>query len=515
MDRTDYAGSKKRVVILGGGFGGAYAAMALNKILPKDWEYTLIDRNNFLLFYPLLVEAGVGTIEPRHVVVPIRDFVRGRKSSLPALTAGLIFVTFTIIMISALTHDVLSLPMTIGLEIVLGLVTLFAMLGTAETSTNTGDFRMAEITAVDLEMQQVRFRMVGALAQSSLHYDHLIFGMGSVTKMPPVRGLAEHGYQLKSLADSISLRDRAIRLLELANTVDETEVRRALLRFVVVGANFTGIELAGEYQDFLTDAVRSYSNIDRDDVSVVVIELSDRILSAIDSDLADYARKHLEKRGLEIRTNLSVHEVNEDHVVLTDGSSIATYTCIWAAGIAPSPVLDRVEGLPRDRGWIQCDSDLRVRGHKNVWAVGDLAKIDDPNYRSPGATAQVAVRQGTHIARNIERLLEHEETLPFEYSPVGSLAALGCRTAVAKVFGIKVSGIFAWWLFRTVYLMKMPSWSRRVRIVLDWTTELFFRRDIVQLGVPRVNPSRPDLPVLEKPIETDQFAEHRAAVSDR
>lgn len=440
---------------MGGGFGGAYAAKTLNKVLPSDWEYTLIDRNNFLLFYPLLVEAGVGTIEPRHVVVPIRDFV----------------------------HD--------------------------------QDFRMAEITGVDVALQQVRYRMIGSLAQSSMHYDHLVLAMGSTTKMPPVKGLAEYGFQLKSLADSISLRDRAIRLLELANTIDDDEARRALLRVVVVGANFTGIELAGEYQDFLTDAYKSYSNISREDISVVIVELADRILTAIDADLADYARVHLERRGLKIYTKMSVTEVLEDRVVLTDGTSLSTYTCVWAAGIAPSPLLEKVDGLPRERGWIKCGADLRVHGFENVWAVGDIAKIDDPNHQSYGATAQNALREGTHVAQNIGRVLEGKATQPFVYNPVGSLAALGCRTAVAKVFGIKISGLFAWWLFRTVYLMKMPSWSRRIRIVMDWTTDLFFKRDIVQLGVPRINPSRPDLPVLEQPIESLDTNKHLEVVSDR
>jgi NADH dehydrogenase len=437
----DYAGSKKRVVILGGGFGGAYAAKTLNSVLPKDWEYTLIDRNNFLLFYPLLVEAGVGTIEPRHVVVPIRDFIRDQ------------------------------------------------------------DFRMAEVVSIDLAQQQVRYQMIGSIAQASMHYDHLILAMGSITKMPPVKGLAEHGFQLKSLADSISLRDRAIRLLELANTIEDSATKRALLRVVVVGANFTGIELAGEYQDFLTDAYKSYSNISRDDISVVVLELGERILTAIDPDLAEYASSHLKRRGLDIRTKMSVQEVLEDHVVLTDGSTLRTFTCIWAAGIAPSPLADKTDGLPRERGWIKCTPDLRVEGFDNVWSVGDLAKVDDPNHQSYGATAQNALREGVHVAKNIGRVLEDKATTPFVYNSVGSLAALGCRTAVAKVFGIKISGLFAWWLFRTVYLMKMPSWSRRIRIVMDWTTDLFFKRDIVQLGVPRINPSRPDLPVLERVLE--------------
>jgi len=232
-----------------------------------------------------------------------------------------------------------------------------------------------------------------------------------------------------------------------------------------------------------------------------VLELGDRILTAIDPELAEYAASHLKRRGLDIRTKTSVKEVSEDHVVLTNDERLDTYTCIWAAGIAPNPLLDKIDGLPREKGWIKCGTDLKVQGFDNVWAVGDIAKVDDPNHKNYGATAQNAVREGEHAARNIGRVLEHRAAIPFEYNPVGSLAALGCRTAVAKVFGIKVAGLFAWWLFRTVYLMKMPSWSRRIRIVMDWTTDLFFKRDIVQLGVPRINPSRPDLPALEKQYE--------------
>jgi len=436
MQETNFAGSEKKVVVLGGGFAGAYAARALKKNLPKGWTCTLIDRNNFLLFYPLLVEAGVGTIEPRHVVVPIRDFVRDQ------------------------------------------------------------DFRMGEVTGVDLSSQQVRFRIIGAETSTSLHYDHLVIGLGSVTKMPPVPGLAEYGFQIKSLADSISLRDRAVRLLELANTIDDENVRKALLRFVIVGANFTGIELAGEYHDFLTDARKSYSNIRREDISVVVLELSNRILSAIDEELAEYARKNLESRGLDLRTGVTAKEIYEECIVLTDGTKMPTYTCVWAAGIAPNPLLDEIDGLPRDKGWLKCGRNLRVDGIDNVWAIGDIAKVDDPNHQNYGATAQNAVREGAHVAYNICRVIRHEDPVAFDYNPVGSLAELGCRSAVAKVFGIKVSGLFAWWLFRTVYLMKMPSWSRRIRIVLDWTTDLFFKRDIVQLGVPRINPSRPEFPKI-------------------
>ena len=191
---------------------------------------------------------------------------------------------------------------------------------------------MAEITDVDIPGRHVRYRMIGSDIVESLPFDHLVIALGSVTKMPPVKGLEQFGFQLKSLADSISLRDRAVRLLELANTVEDAAVRKSLLRIAVVGANFTGIELAGEYQDFLTDAAKSYRNVAREDISLVVVEISPRILQAIDEDLAAYAAEHLKKCGLDIRTGTSVKEVCEDHVVLSDGSSLATYTCIWAAG---------------------------------------------------------------------------------------------------------------------------------------------------------------------------------------
>lgn len=445
MDRTDYAGSRQRVVILGGGFGGAYAAKRLAKTLPKGWEITLIDRNNFLLFYPLLVEAGVGSIEPRHVVVPIRHFAKDQ------------------------------------------------------------DFRMAEVVDVDLEQQQVRYRPIGSRTDSTLHYEHLVLALGSVTKMPPVPGLHEFGFQLKSLADSISLRDRAVRLLELANTVDDPAVRKALLRVVVVGSNFTGIELAGEYQDFLTDAHAAYRNVKRSDISVTVLEYADRILPALDEGLAKYAHDHLTHRGMDIRTKTSVTEVREQEVVLTTGEVLPTHTCVWAAGIAPNPLLDRIDGLPREsKGWIECEGTLRVKGLRNVWSVGDSAHVQTPDGTGYAATAQNATREGTVVADNIVRVIRNQEPEPFVYNPVGSLAALGCRTAVAKVFGINVAGFIAWWMYRTVYLGKMPSLSRKVRIVMDWTIDLFFHRDIVQLGVPRIDPRVTSIPLELRPAEKER-----------
>lgn len=422
---SGYAGERRRVVIIGGGFGGAYAAQHLSRALPRpDWEVTLLDRNNFLLFYPLLVEAGVGNLEPRHVVVPIRKFMP------------------------------------------------------------RGDFRMAEVTEIDLDSQAVYYRVPTRDAVERLRFDHLILAPGSATKFPPVPGLREHGFELKSLSDSISLRDRGIRHLEIASSIADPAERAAYLRVVVVGSNFSGIEFAGEYQDFLVDLARSYPNLRRDEIRVTVVEYANRVLPALDEDLAAYARKQLERRGLEIRTNTTLTRVAAESCTLTTGETLPTRTVVWCAGIAPSPLLERVRGLPRNRfGYIECEPTLRVAGRENVWAVGDSATVLGPDGKPYAATAQNASRQGTVAAENVVATIRGRPTRAFAFNPVGSLAALGCRTAVAKVFGFKLSGFLAWFLYRTVYLMKMPSWGRRVRIVLDWTVELFFRRDIAQIGL--------------------------------
>lgn len=418
------AGEKKRIVVIGGGFGGAYAAQFLAKQRLMDTEVVLIDRQNFLLFYPLLIEAGVGQLEPRHVTVPIRSFL-GKSAQ----------------------------------------------------------FLMAEVQHIDLVQQQVTLQ-VDALPSRTLHYDHLILAPGSVTRFPAIPGLAEHSFQLKSLQDSIEFRDRGIQLLEKANTIEDREDRAAVLRIVIVGSNFSGIELAGEYQEFLESQARNYPNIDPEDIQVVVIEYAGRILPAIDADLADFARKHLERRGLVIRTQCSLTDVQADQVTLTTGEVLRTQTTVWCAGIAPSPLLQLAPGLPlNDRGYIVCDPTTRVQGYENVWAVGDSAFIPDKDGQPYVATAQNASRQGPVAGRNVLHSIRHEPLVPFRFDSLGSLAAIGCRTAVARLMGIKLHGFPAWFMFRTIYLMKMPSWSRRVRIMIDWTLSLFFRQEPVQLGV--------------------------------
>jgi len=415
-----------RVVILGGGFAGAFCAQALERTAgARSLDVVMIDRNNYFVFTPLLVEAGTGAIEPRHAVVPLRDFL-------------------------------------------------------AATTLRT-----AEVRGVDLDARTVTYRVVGTAEDSTLTWDHLVVALGSVTRLPAVPGLDRHGFEMKSMRDAVALRDRAIQLLEQADATASAAARRALLHFVVVGANFSGVEVAGELLAFLQEAASRYRNVTGDDVRVTLVELAPRILPAIDADLAEYAAAKLRARGMAIRLATTVTALAPDHATLSSGERLATHTVIWCAGIAPNPMVASL-GLPCDeRGWVLAEPDLRVRGRADVWAIGDCAVNPDPRGGVYPETAQHAVRQAAHLARNLVRAVRGERTEPCVIHSPGSLVALGCRSAVARVFGVKLSGFVAWFLWRSVYLAKMPGWSRRVRVALDWSLALLFRRPIVQLGIHR------------------------------
>jgi NADH dehydrogenase len=411
---------KPSIVILGGGFSGAYCAQALEPEARKGRvDVTLIDRHNYFVFYPLLIEAGTGSLHPRHAVVSIRSF------------------------------------------------------------TGKCTFRMAEITGLDVAGRRIHYRIADTEIRDSIRYDHLVLALGSVTRVPPVPGLKEHGFQIKSLADAVALRDHAIQLLERADAVPDQ--RRALLHWVVAGGNFTGVEVAGEFQEFLRKACRNYPNLDPRDCRVTLVEIADRILPALDADLSDYAVAQMRKRGTEVLLNTSVQALDETGITLHDGRRLDTHTVIWCAGIAPNPLIADLPLPVDERGYMLCDPDLRVRGYRNIWAVGDSAV----NINSRGdvypATAQHATRQGVHLAKNLLRVTSGKEALPFEFRTLGSLTALGCRMGVAKIMGIKLSGFAAWFLWRTVYLLKMPGFGRKAAVAIDWALDLLFKKDFVQL----------------------------------
>ena len=427
----DSKSSRPRIVIRGSGFAGAYTAQALHTMRRRlDADVLMIDHHNYFVFYPLLVEAGTGSLEPRHTVVPIRDF------------------------------------------------------------TGDCEFRMARVRRVDVEARTVTYRLIGSEEDEAVRYDQLVLALGSVTRLPrEVLGLHKYGRQMKSLADAVSLRDWAIELLERANASPEASIRRALLRFVVVGGNFTGAEVAGEFDMFLKAATRRYPNLCREDCQICLIEIDDRILRPLGGDLSTYALHHLRKRGVDVRLESSVVEVHADHVTLVSNERLDTHTVIWCAGIEPNPLIKSIDVPTDERGYILCERDLRVKSFDDVWAIGDGAVNINAEGRAYPATAQHATRQGRHCAKNLFAVLEGRSTSPCDLADLGSLAGLGCRTGVARVFGFKFSGFLAWWLWRTVYWMKMPGLARKARLSLDWTLDLFFSRDFVQLGVHRATDS--------------------------
>lgn len=413
-----------RIVIIGGGFGGAFAAQHLLRKLQRDEaEVLLVDRNNYFVFHPFLVEAGTGSLPPQHAVVGLRAFTGAT-----------------------------------------GLV-------------------MGEFVGADFARRTVEIRPVGEERIRELPYDELVLALGSVASLPPVPGLREHALQVKGVADAVALRDHAIRLLEQADQCGDPELRRELLHFVVVGSSFTGVEVAGEFEVFLKRASRRYANVRRDDVKITLIDAADRILPALDAELAAFAEKALRDRGIDLLLGTTLHDVGPRHATLADGTRLAAATVIWCAGIAPNPVLAALD-LPADeQGWILCDPTLRVRGRDHLWAIGDCAVNPDPTGRPYPATAQAAVRQGKAVAENLLRVLRGQEPAACVIADRGSLVALGCRTGVARVGRFKLAGFAAWFLWRSVYLLKMPGWGRRLRVALEWTIDLVFGRDDVQLGL--------------------------------
>jgi NADH dehydrogenase len=418
--------SRKRIVIVGAGFAGAYCAARLQKKLRgrDDVEVLLIDRHNYFIFYPLLVEAGTGELQASHALVALRNFLR---------------------------------------------------------ATN---FVMANVTDVDFQKQEVRYR-IDPEHELTAGYDHLVLALGAVTRLPNVPGLKEYAYGMKSLAEALSLRDRAVQLLEDANACNDRAMCGPLLHFVVVGGNFTGVEVAGEFDAYLKEAARRYPNLREDDAKVTLVDRNERILSNMDEDLSRWSADHLRRRGLDLRLNDTVTEIGPDYVVFGDGTRALTHTVIWCAGIAPPPLFAQL-GVPVDHGWMVCEPNFRVQGHANVWGIGDCAINPDVHGNRFPATAQHAIQEGKQCADNLVRAIDGQPLLPGAFKNRGTLAAFGRHDAIAKVFRVKLTGFPAWFLWRSVYLMKMPGLGRKFRVALDWTIDLLFRAEYVEMGIDRI-----------------------------
>jgi len=422
------ARNRKRIVILGGGFGGSYLARELTrKRLGLDAEVVIIDRNNYFIFYPLLVEAGCGSIEPRHCVVPIREFAP------------------------------------------------------------KAELLMGEIQGLDPSARRVRFQLTGDDECRSIEYDHLVVALGSVTRVLPenvVSGVREHAFFMKHMSDAVAIRDRAVELLELANAIDDAEERRRLLHFVIVGGNVTGIEVVGELEVFVREASAQYHNIADEDITFSIYELNKRLLGVLPENLSRWATRCLADRRIRIHTETSVKQVHADHIVDSNGEKVACSTVIWTAGIAPSPVLKELDGLPLNKfGGLQCEADYRAVGTQDIWGLGDCASVPGRDGKPMPPLAQIAIRQAPQLAANIAAVEQGRPTKPGGVQLQGVLVPLGRHRGVAQLKGIRVHGFFAWAMWRAIYLLKTPRFGRRVSVLADWVLNAFFRKDYVQLGM--------------------------------
>jgi NADH dehydrogenase len=313
-----------------------------------------------------------------------------------------------------------------------------------------------------------------------LSYDHLLLALGSETSFFNLPGVEESALTMKSLGDAVLLRNQALALLEMASLVDDAVIRRTMLTFVVAGGGFAGVETVGALNDFVREAVRYYPNVTEKDMRVVLVHPSAVILPELGEDLGRFAQRKLADRGVEIRTETRVSGYSARGVEFKNGDAIPTRTLVWTAGVTPHSVLQTLP-FKKERNRIVVDETLEVIGFPGVWAVGDCASVPDlKTGKAQPPTAQHALREGRHCAKNIVATIRGKPAKLFSFTTLGQLAVIGRRTGVANILGVHVSGLVAWWLWRTIYLMKLPRFEKKVRVALSWTLDLFFPKDLVQ-----------------------------------
>jgi NADH:ubiquinone reductase (H+-translocating) len=417
----------KRIVVVGGGFAGAYAARALEKTLRgrRDVEILLFCRENYTVFQPMLPEVISGTIGLTDVVSPLRRMLKR-------------------------TH-----------------------------------VHVREVESIDVANRTVS---IAAGFRPHAHverYDHLVLAPGTVTDFRGLPGLPEHALPFKNLADALELRSRVIRALEEADVEsDDPDLRRQLLTFVVAGGGFSGVEVAAELNDFVRHVAKLYRRIDPRDIRVILVHAQDRILPEMKPKLGLFAQKILRKRGVELMLGYRLQAATGESAVLAGpaGSvSIPTKTLVSTIPSSPHPLIDSLP-LPKTKnGRLTVDGTLRVKDHDDIWALGDCASVPTRDGMPCPPTAQHATRQAQLVARNIAATLKGGALQTFDFKGLGKMGSLGRRNAVAEIFGISLSGFVAWFVWRTIYLLKMPGWGRRLKVATSWTLDLFLQPELVEL----------------------------------
>jgi NADH dehydrogenase len=442
---------RKKIVILGGGFGGVYTALHLEKLLGRrdDFEITLVNKENYFVFQPMLAEVVSGNVGLTDIVSPIRRLLKKT------------------------------------------------------------DLHVREIESIDLKNKTVSLSQGFRPHPHVIEYDHLVLALGNVTDFRGLRGLPEHALPFKNLGDALHIRNHVIRTLEEAAIAHhDAEFRKQLLTFVVAGGGFSGVEVVAELNDFLREVVKNYTQLDPKEIRVVLLHSQDRILPELEEKLALYAQKILAKRGVEIRLHTKLAAATGDEAILGDGSRIPTKTLISTVPSSPNPLIDTLD-LPKEKGRLISNAMCEVQGAEEIWALGDCALVPTPDGKPSPPTAQFAIRQGKTLAENIVAEIRGGEKKNFEFKELGKLAALGHRSAVAQVFGVNISGFLAWWMWRTIYLMKLPGLGRRFKVALAWTSDLFLPPELVQLNLKKSSG------ITHEHFEPGQDIFHQGDLGDR
>ena len=423
----------KRIIILGGGFAGVEVLKRLQKKFKNNEriEITLISRDNFVLFTPMLPEVASGMIETRHIVTPIRSFC------------------------------------------------------------NKANFYEANVESIDFKNKHVIIKHpIGKVSepitwdQHTLKYDYLVIALGSETRFFGMLDVKKHSFTMKSIDDAIAVRNHILSILEQANIErEDRDLTKSLLSFVVVGGGFNGIETVGELNDFVRETIRAYyKNIYMSDVRVILVSATDKILEQVDEKLGEWALQELKAKGVEFIMNKHVVEATATTAKLDDGKIIPCHTLVWAAGITPTDLIASLSCEHDKRHAIIVNNFLEVKGYeREVYALGDCASITDSHTGKPyPPTAQHAVREAKIAAKNIIYDIEGKQNkkVKFDYKTKGMMAEIGKRTGVATLFGFKVHGFLAWWIWRTYYLSNLPTIKKKLKVIGDWTMDLIYKPDV-------------------------------------
>jgi NADH dehydrogenase len=407
-----------RVVIIGGGFAAVQFAKTLRgKLRPSDCEILVFNRENHMVFHPLLADVAGASINADAAAAPLRQMLPG-----------------------------------VGC-------------------------RTERVQRIDLQSSEIEFDD-GNGALMRLHYDHVVIACGAESNLGIIPGMTEHAFAFKVMRDAIDVRQHVVRQMERAEATSDPDRRRWFLNFIIVGAGFSGVEVAGEINELVRSSTRFYHSFHKEDVVVTMVHSQNQILPEVAPKLREFARKKMEKAGVTILLNARAVAATQDGVQLNDGRNLLGATVVCTIGTTISPLVQNLD-VPKERGRIRTSPEMRIEGQTNSWAIGDCALIINAFDKKPSApTGQFAERQGRQAALNLVRILHGEPTRPFSFKALGQLCSIGGYSAVAEMFGMRISGFLAWFLWRGVYLFKLPTWSRRIKVALDWSWDVLFPRDL-------------------------------------